>query len=398
MTCYALIPCAGVGARSGAAGPKQYEPLAGRPLVAHTLAALAGVPRLAATLVVLAPGDAVFETLVPPRPDLWLARTGGATRAATVRAGLCALRERGAADADWVLVHDAARCLLRPEMVERLIDACLDDPVGGLLALPMADTLKQGAGGRVTATIDRAGKWAAQTPQMFRLALLEQALDSAGPGVTDESSAVEALGLSPRLVEGGLDNFKITWPADFALAASRLETRMNPTSIRIGEGWDTHVLVAGRPLVLGGITIPHTHGLLGHSDADALLHAITDALLGAAGLGDIGRHFPDTDPAFKGADSGVLLQEAVRRVRAAGWVPVNVDSTIVAQAPKMAPHIAAMRERIAGLLGMPADAVNVKAKTAEKMGPVGEGRAIETRAVCLLARAPGLPPGPVQPT
>ncbi len=160
----------------------------------------------------------------------------------------------------------------------------------------------------------------------------------------------------------------------------------SPFDIRIGEGWDTHQLVTGRPLVLGGITIPHTHGLLGHSDADALLHAITDALFGAAGLGDIGRHFPDTDAAFQGADSAVLLAEAARRVRAAGWVPVNVDSTIVAQAPKMAPHIEAMRERIAALLGLPADRVNVKAKTAEKMGPVGEGRAIETRAVCLLAR------------
>lgn len=164
---------------------------------------------------------------------------------------------------------------------------------------------------------------------------------------------------------------------------------MNPLhDLRIGEGWDTHALVTGRPLVLGGIVIPHSHGLLGHSDADALLHAITDALLGAAGLGDIGRHFPDTDAAFKGADSGVLLTEAARRVRAAGWEPVNVDSTIVAQAPKMAPHITAMRERIAALLGVGADRVNVKAKTAEKMGPVGEGRAIETRAVALLVRAP----------
>ncbi|MCW5611512.1 MAG: 2-C-methyl-D-erythritol 2,4-cyclodiphosphate synthase [Rubrivivax sp.] len=164
------------------------------------------------------------------------------------------------------------------------------------------------------------------------------------------------------------------------------ETSAGP--FRIGEGWDTHQLVAGRPLVLGGVTVPHTHGLLGHSDADALLHAITDALLGGAGLGDIGRHFPDTDAAFRGADSAVLLAEAVRRVRAAGWAPVNVDSTIVAQAPKLAPHIPAMRKRIAGVLEMPADAVNVKAKTAENMGPVGEGRAIEARAVCLLARLP----------
>ncbi len=158
-------------------------------------------------------------------------------------------------------------------------------------------------------------------------------------------------------------------------------------ALRIGEGWDVHQLVEGRPLVLGGITVPHTHGLLGHSDADALLHALTDALLGAAGLGDIGRHFPDTDAAFKGADSAVLLAEAARRVRAEGWEVVNVDSTIVAQAPKLAPHIQAMRERIAQVLGIGPERVNVKAKTAEKLGPVGEKRAIEARAVCLLCKA-----------
>ncbi|MEK8052123.1 2-C-methyl-D-erythritol 2,4-cyclodiphosphate synthase [Ideonella sp. DXS22W] len=158
-------------------------------------------------------------------------------------------------------------------------------------------------------------------------------------------------------------------------------------NLRIGEGWDVHQLVEGRPLVLGGITVPHTKGLLGHSDADALLHAITDALFGAAALGDIGRHFPDTDAAFKGADSGVLLAECARRVRAAGWQIVNVDSTIVAQAPKLAPHIPAMVTRIGELLGLEAGRVNVKAKTAEKLGPVGEGRAIEARAVCLLAKA-----------
>ena len=155
--------------------------------------------------------------------------------------------------------------------------------------------------------------------------------------------------------------------------------------LRIGEGWDTHALVEGRPLVLGGVTIPHTHGLLGHSDADALAHAITDALLGAAALGDIGKLFPDTAAEFKGADSMVLLAEAYRQVRAAGWQIVNLDSTIVAQAPKMAPHIAAMRSRLAEVLGIEPARVNVKAKTAEKMGPVGEGKAIETRAVCLLA-------------
>jgi 2-C-methyl-D-erythritol 2,4-cyclodiphosphate synthase len=162
---------------------------------------------------------------------------------------------------------------------------------------------------------------------------------------------------------------------------------ISPSSLRIGEGWDTHQLVAGRPLILGGVTIPHTHGLLGHSDADALAHAITDALLGAAALGDIGKLFPDTAAEFKGADSMVLLAEAYRRVRAAGWALVNLDTTIIAQAPKMAPHIAAMRTRLAEVLGVDVSQVNVKAKTAEKMGPVGEGRAIETRAVCLLAAA-----------
>jgi 2-C-methyl-D-erythritol 2,4-cyclodiphosphate synthase len=158
-------------------------------------------------------------------------------------------------------------------------------------------------------------------------------------------------------------------------------------NIRIGEGWDVHALVEGRPLILGGVRIPHDKGLLGHSDADALLHAITDALFGAAGLGDIGRHFPDTDAAFRGADSAILLAEAVRRVADAGWRVVNVDSTIIAQAPKLAPHIESIRARVAGVLGLSADAVNVKAKTAERMGPVGEGRSIEARAVVLLARA-----------
>ncbi len=159
------------------------------------------------------------------------------------------------------------------------------------------------------------------------------------------------------------------------------------STLRIGEGWDIHRLVTGRPLVLGGITVPHTHGLLGHSDADALLHAITDALLGAAALGDIGRHFPDTDERFKGADSGVLLGEAARRVRDAGYAIGNIDSTVIAQSPKLAPHIPAMVARIAALLELAPSQVNVKAKTAEKMGPVGQGEAIEARAVVLLIGA-----------
>lgn len=225
--CYALVPCAGLGERAGAALPKQYAPLAGRPLVAHTLAALRAVPAIVATLVVVSPHDAHFGALIPHtehNPD-WLAAAGGASRAQTVANGLAELRRRGAGDADWVLVHDAARCLLQPAWVQRLIDACADDAVGGLLAVPLADTVKRAAGTRVQATVDRSGLWAAQTPQMFRLALLQRALEHAGPQVTDEASAIEALGLQPRLVQGEWENLKITWPADFGLAQRLLATR-----------------------------------------------------------------------------------------------------------------------------------------------------------------------------
>lgn len=217
---FALVPCAGVGERAGQGGPKQYARIAGRSVVAHTLAALAGVSRLHATLVVLAPDDAHFDPQAAAYGGerAWVARCGGPTRAATVANGLAELARRGALATDWVLVHDAARCLLRSEWVDRLIDACRDDAVGGLLALPLADTLKQAGAGRAERTLDRAGKWAAQTPQMFRLGMLRAALAAAGPDVTDEASAIEAQGHAPLLVAGELANFKLTWPGDFALA------------------------------------------------------------------------------------------------------------------------------------------------------------------------------------
>ena len=220
-TCYALVPCAGTGVRAGTEGPKQYAQVAGRAVVAHTLAALSGVARLTATLVVLAPGDASFDEAAPSfqGPRAWTAHCGGATRAESVKAGLGALVARGARDLDWVLVHDAARCLVRADAIDRLIDACLGDSVGGLLGLPLADTLKQAdAKGRCAATVERAGKWVAQTPQMFRLGLLREALARAGANVTDEASAIEALGMAPLLVRGEPENFKLTWPADFVVA------------------------------------------------------------------------------------------------------------------------------------------------------------------------------------
>jgi len=225
--CFAVVPCAGVGLRAGAAGPKQYAALGAQSVVAHTLDALDAVPELAATLVVLAPDDQQFESHAPRfgQQRGWAVRQGGATRAASVAAGLQALRVRGAYDDDWVLVHDAARCLLQPAWVQRLIAACAADAVGGLLALPLADTLKHAVDGRADRTLSRADKWLAQTPQMFRLGLLQRALQAVGDAVTDEASAIEALGLKPLLVPGDAENFKLTWPADFALAARLLETR-----------------------------------------------------------------------------------------------------------------------------------------------------------------------------
>jgi 2-C-methyl-D-erythritol 4-phosphate cytidylyltransferase/2-C-methyl-D-erythritol 2,4-cyclodiphosphate synthase len=359
---------------------------------------LAQVQRLHAVLVVLADDDTVFERQLPDFAGerCWSVRRGGATRARTVANGLQALAEHGAADDDWVLVHDAARALVEPAWVERLIDACVDDEVGGLLALPVADTLKAERDGRSASTVDRRDKWAAQTPQMFRIGVLRNALARADDAVTDEAGAIEAMGLLPKLVMGDATNIKVTWPEDLTRAQALLAARNGSNDktagalqLRIGEGWDVHALVAGRPLVLGGVTIPHSHGLLAHSDGDALVHAIIDALFGAAALGDIGRHFPDTDEAFRGADSMALLGVAGQRVRAAGYHIVNVDSTIIAQAPRLSGHIDAMRVRIAGALALEAACVNVKAKTAEKMGPVGEGRAIEARAICLLQREAG---------
>lgn len=386
---WALVPCAGTGLRSGAQGPKQYQTVAGKPMVMHTLAAFAAVHRLQGVVVVVSEGDTFFQ--IPNttlEASILVASCGGSTRASSVLNGLSVLLEHGAADTDWVLVHDAARCLITAEQIDRLIDACLPDEVGGLLALKLPDTLKSETDGRAQTTVERSDKWLAQTPQMFRIADLTRALKSAGDAVTDESSAMEAMGQHPLLVEGSAQNFKVTYAQDFALAQAVLLARtasMEKTmNFRIGEGWDIHALIEGRKLVLGGVDIPHSKGLLGHSDADALLHAITDALLGAAALGDIGTHFPDTDVRFKGADSGVLLVQAVALVKARGYAIGNVDSTIIAQAPRMASHIGPIRERIAALLGIPVDRVNVKAKTAEKMGPVGEGLAIEARAVVLL--------------
>jgi 2-C-methyl-D-erythritol 4-phosphate cytidylyltransferase/2-C-methyl-D-erythritol 2,4-cyclodiphosphate synthase len=390
----ALIPAAGRGERLAAGVPKQYLPLAGRPMIVHAIEALLACARVDAVHVLLAPDDDWLERgrWRLPAGRVRAHRCGGVTRAETVANGLEAIASGAAAD-DWVLVHDAARPCLGQDELGRLLDELAGDPVGGLLALPCTDTVKRADGGaapRVAATEPRERLWGAQTPQMFRLRTLREALARAGAAVTDEAGAVEALGLAPRLVHGAPTNLKVTWPSDMVLAERLLAARSaaapgeRAMQQRIGQGFDVHRLVAGRRCVIGGVEIPYERGLDGHSDADVLLHAICDALLGAAALGDIGRHFPDTDPRNRDIDSRGLLRHVAALVAGHGWQVVNVDATIVAEAPRMAPHIGAMCANIAADLGIDRGCVSVKATTTETLGFTGRGEGIAAQAIALL--------------
>jgi 2-C-methyl-D-erythritol 4-phosphate cytidylyltransferase/2-C-methyl-D-erythritol 2,4-cyclodiphosphate synthase len=382
---FAVVPAAGTGSRVGADRPKQYLDLAGRTVLECSVAALLACPWIRRVRVVVAPGDAIASTLPGlADPRVVVDPSGGATRRTSVLGGLHALeRADGARPDDWVWVHDAARPGVGRDALERLRAALEGEAIGALLALPVADTTKRAHAGRCVATVPRDGLWLAQTPQAFRHGPLLSALER-HPEVTDEASAIEASGFAALLVPGERSNLKVTTMDD--LRAMREHFGEGP-AWRVGQGWDVHALVPGRPLVIGGVTVPYERGLLGHSDADVLLHALTDALLGAAALGDIGRLFPDTDPRFEGADSRVLLKEAAHRVRAAGWRVANVDATVIAQAPRLAPHLPAMVSCIAEDLGTPAERVSVKAKTAERLGPEGRGECVSAEAVVLLARA-----------
>ena len=389
---YAIVPAAGVGARLGAATPKQYLPLAARSVLDWSVAPLLRTDWIDCVVVVVAPGDTRASQLLGAHPRLVIRDVGGAERRDSVLAGIESL---GAdlRDDDWVLVHDAARPGLSDAALERLRDVVAGEGVGGLLALPVADTVKRSGppAGPVdqrhaaSGTIARDGLWLAQTPQMFRASALRNALRSCATA-TDEASAIESAGGSPLLVPGERRNFKITTAEDLEMMASLLDAPAGGADWRTGQGWDVHALVPGRRLVIGGVTIPHSHGLLGHSDADVLLHAVIDALLGAAALGDIGRHFPDSDPRWRGADSRALLRAVAAMLRERQWSIANVDATVIAQVPKLAPHIPGMVSAIAEDLGVAADRVNVKAKTSERLGYAGRGEGISAQAAVLLRR------------
>jgi 2-C-methyl-D-erythritol 4-phosphate cytidylyltransferase/2-C-methyl-D-erythritol 2,4-cyclodiphosphate synthase len=382
-----VMPAAGTGRRFGGSTPKQYLSLAGRSVIEHALAPFLEDARCRGVVVALDAGDSTFETLSLSR-DARLRRVrGGDHRCDSVRNALAAVTDGEDA---WVLVHDAARpCVTRAE-VDALLAGCEHDVAGGLLAVPMADTLKRtDESQRVLKTAPREGLWRALTPQMFRLGLLRRALQAAhdaGRQPTDEAQAVEWLGEFPRLVAGNPGNLKITTAADLALAAALLAQGAGTMDIRTGTGFDVHAFGPGDAVMLGGVRIPHQRGVLAHSDGDVLLHALTDALLGAAGLGDIGQHFPDSDPQWRGAASVLFVRHAVRLLAGRGWRVVNADLTLLAEAPRIAAHRDAIRAGIAAALGAEVECVNLKATTTEKLGFIGRAEGLAAQAAVLIAK------------
>jgi 2-C-methyl-D-erythritol 2,4-cyclodiphosphate synthase/2-C-methyl-D-erythritol 4-phosphate cytidylyltransferase len=309
---------------------------------------------------------------------------GGARRRDSVAAGLAEVGDA----IDIVVVHDAARPLVSAGLIERTVAAAAAHGAA-IAALPALDTVKRGVEGRVVGTLPRGDIFLAQTPQAFRVGVLREALALAPETeATDEAMLAELAGHPVHLVQGEVRNLKITTPEDLAMAERLLAgTGGGVAGLRIGNGYDLHRLVEGRPLVLGGVHVPFDRGLDGHSDADAVCHAITDALLGAAGAGDIGRHFPDTDPTWRGADSLTLLARAAELLREAGCTVVSIDTVIVAERPRLAPFVDQMRARVAGAVGVEPDRVGIKGKTNEGVDATGAGEAIAVYAVALVARS-----------
>lgn len=402
----AVIPAAGRGQRSGLALPKQYHRLDGQTVLAMSIRALAQLSEIAVIVVVLDPEDRHWQStgVAQELNDLQQVVTvavGGPTRAASVVAGLkCIAQAAGHRQDLWAMVHDAARPAVTAASLRALWQRCQDlrDALeGAILGMPLADTVKRvdpaAAAPTVAQTLDRKTLWSAQTPQVFRLGALIAAYEQ-DPTATDEASAIERAGGRVHLVQGDASNIKLTTPGDIVLMealmthpqSSQGKSSAAGPGIAIGQGFDVHALTTGRPLMLGGVEIPFEKGLAGHSDADVLLHAITDAILGAAGLGDIGRHFPDTDPAYRGADSRMLLREAVAKVAAKGWQVAQIDATVIAQQPKIAPYAEQMVRSIADCVGAAEGCINIKGKTTEHLGFTGRGEGIAAQAVAMLSR------------
>lgn len=388
----AVVPAAGRGERLGGALPKSLILLGGRPLVQYALETLQGVAEIEA-VVVAVPSDSVglvrdlaaaagLRKVVAVVP-------GGADRQASVASGLAALPP----GPDLVLVHDGARPFLSPRLAADVLAAAARDG-SATAALPVGETIKRGSDGWVRETLDRASLHRIQTPQAFRRTLLEHAHQVAsrdGFRGTDDAVLVERTGNPVRLVHGDPTNIKVTVPEDLALAEAILfRERDADAAPRVGIGFDVHRFGAERPLVLGGVEVSHDRGLVGHSDADVIAHAVMDALLGAAGCDDIGHHFPPTDPAYAGANSLVLMARVREIIERRGWQAVHVDVVVMAESPRLAPHVSGMRAAMARVLGLSPDSINVKATTMERMGAIGREEGIAAHAVASVRPSPGI--------
>ena len=382
----ALVVAAGRGTRFGGEQPKQYAALAGGPVLRLTLCAFAAHPRIDGVRAVIHPADrSLYQeaaeglALLDPVP-------GGDSRQASVRLGLESLAE---IEPQKVLIHDGARPFVSDAVIDRVLEALEASP-GAIAAVRVTDTLKRESDGRITGTLDRDALWRAQTPQGFRyreiLAAHRQAVSELGDALTDDAAVAEHAGLAVALVEGSDDNVKLTTPQDLA-RAERLLGGAADIDIRTGSGFDVHRFGPGDHVVLCGIAVPHDHGLLGHSDADVGLHALTDALLGALALGDIGQHFPPSDARWRDADSAVFMKHAAQLVAERGARILNVDVTLICERPKVGPHRAAMIARVAELLGIDPGRVSVKATTTERLGFTGRGEGIAAQATASLSVA-----------
>lgn len=376
MTNAALIVAAGRGTRAGGDMPKQWQPLAGRRVIDWTLDAFLAVPGIASITVVLHADD--MDRLAP-HPRIRMAE-GGATRAISVRNGLETMADD---PPDHVLIHDVARCCIAPALIITMLDALRDGAIAAAPALPVTDALWTGADGHVTGTRDRTGLYRAQTPQGFDFATILAAHRAHTGDAADDVAVARAAGIEVTIVEGHEDNLKITHPEDFARASKLLEHQMD---IRIGTGFDVHRFGPGDHCMLCGVAVPHDRGLQGHSDADVGMHALTDAIYGALAEGDIGRHFPPSDPQWKGAESHIFLRHAVDLATHKGFTVNNIDVTLICERPKVGPHAQAMQAVLSAITGVAPDRISVKATTSERLGFTGREEGIAAQAAVTLVK------------
>ncbi len=376
--CVALVVAGGRGQRLGGELPKQYRPLGGRPMLRHSVETFRHHSRVGRVRVVIHPADRALYELAIDGLDLLEPCLGGAERQDSARLGLESLTTLAPAR---VLIHDAARPFVDAATIDRVLDA-LDGHAGAIAAVPVIDTLKRGEKGRIAGTVERAGLWRAQTPQAFRFpAILAAHRAAAGLVLTDDAAVAERAGIAVALVPGSEENLKVTTEEDLRRAEQRLATAAES---RVGSGFDVHQFGPGHGIMLCGLELAHDRGLVGHSDADVGLHALTDALLGAIAAGDIGSHFPPSDPRWRGASSERFLRHAAELVAKRGGRIVNVDLTIICERPKVGPHRAAMAARVAEILGIAVERVSVKATTTDQLGFTGRGEGMAAQAVATV--------------